>query len=307
MSIAITSIGTALGEHRMPYDAVQDFEIKRLSYGLPSAPNIMGWDHLHRSDYDALWLAERAISELTKNSADSIRPDHLLLCSSRFSNDFMHGNDLIGSMLDRLNMSNVPLTGLTLSGCNSLFNGLYAANAMLRSEMADRILVVTADVSPDESKRFDKNCMFSDAASAAVLTRADSSQLRIIELNCGFSRSQIAGSMFRGDLTAISEKVSKSLDMYELSVSDLTSIIVPNFYTPIVHMLLNSLKLPVQSRFTGNATLNAHCFASDYLIALEEIAKIPSASDEYHLLLGYSDLHHALALVHKKSDFGTLK
>ncbi|KRP67562.1 hypothetical protein [Pseudomonas orientalis] len=299
MTIFINDIDSTLGEHRFPYNKVEDFDQKRRHYGLPDAPHLMGWHSLHRTSGNVLDLAERVIEKIVGRSSAAQSTDHLVLCSSRFSVDFMQGNDRLDEMMTRCAISNVPVTGLTLSGCNSLFNGLHLASAMIESSRADRVLLVTADASAGESKRFDSNCMFSDAASAAILSNKGPSSLTLLDVVCGFGRSTNDSSFFRGNLPEIGKKLKDMLAKHGLQVSDLTKVVTPNFYLPVVNMLMNSLALPAHLHFSGQATLSAHCFSSDYLMALAEIAQTETHLDEYYLLLGYADLHQGIGLVRK--------
>ncbi|MDO7926844.1 hypothetical protein Q6A51_08655 [Pseudomonas sp. KFB-139] len=301
MKVFIHNVNSFLGEQRFPHSEVKDFEQRRREYGLPDMPHMMGWHNLHRTSGDALSLAEHVIEKVLFESSAAQDVDHLIVCSSRFSGDFMQGNDRLDEMMNRCAIGNVPVTGLTLSGCNSLFNGLQLASAMIESSKAQKVLLVAADVSADETKRFDKNCMFSDAASAAILTSTEPSSLVLLDTFCGFGRSTGNASFFRGDLPAISNQLIRMLDKHGLQYSDLAKVITPNFYLPVVNMLMNSLGLATSLRFFGQSTLMAHCFASDYFMAIEEIAAVQACTDEYYLLLGYADLHQGIGLIRKSA------
>ncbi|QXH54762.1 hypothetical protein [Pseudomonas maumuensis] len=297
MTIHLRNVAGVLGEQQFSYLEVEDFDRKRREYGLPDAPEIMGWHRLSRTQGDAFDLAQRVIEQVLAKSARQQPIDHLILCSSRFSLGFLQGNDRLDTLLHTCGLDHVPVTGMTLTGCNSLFNGLHLADALISSSKCENVLLVTTDSSVSEAHRFDRNCMFSDAAGGVILSSTERSSLALIDSACSFGRAHEAGAFFRGDLNALDALVTRLLGRHGLQRSDIAKVVLPNFYLPVVNMLLNRLGFSAPQRFSGNATQMAHCFASDYLMALAELSQQAVAAEELYLLIGYADLHQGIGLV----------
>ncbi|AAN69381.1 MULTISPECIES: hypothetical protein [Pseudomonas] len=297
MTVSLRNVDSVLGEQQFPYFEVEDFERKRREYGLPDAPQLMGWHRLGRTQGDAFQLAEHLIRRILANSGSAQCIDHLMVCSSRFSMGFLQGNDRLDTLMHNCGLGSVPVTGLTLSGCNSLFNGLHLADALIGSGKCKNVLLVTADTSVSEAHRFDRNCMFSDAAGGMILSSGESSSLTLVDTACSFGRASDPGAFFRGDLASLDTQVTRLLGRYGLQRSDIAKVVLPNFYLPVVNMLMNRLGLSAPQRFAGAATQMAHCFASDYLMALAELSQRQIAADEHYLLIGYADLHQGISLV----------
>lgn len=301
MTTSLCNIDSVLGEQQFPYVEVEDFERKRREYGLPNAPRLMGWHQLGRTQGDAFDLAELLITRMVANAGSAKCIDHLMVCSSRFSMGFLQANDRLEALLKNCGIGSVPVTGLTLSGCNSLFNGLHLAEALIGSNQCENVMLVTADTSVSEAHRFDRNCMFSDAAAGVVLSNGKSSPLTLVDTACSFGKATDPGSFFRGDLDALDTQITRLLGRYGLQRSDIASVILPNFYLPVVSMLMNRLGFETTQRFAGAATQMAHCFASDYLMALAELSQREISADEHYLMIGYADLHQGVGLVRHTS------
>lgn len=101
MTVSLRNVDSVLGEQQFPYFEVEDFERKRREYGLPDAPQLMGWHRLGRTQGDAFQLAEHLIRRILANSGSAQCIDHLMVCSSRFSMGFLQGNDRLDTQIGR--------------------------------------------------------------------------------------------------------------------------------------------------------------------------------------------------------------
>ena len=148
--------------------------------------------------------------------------------------------------------------------------------------------------------------MFSDAASAVVLSSEQPSGLELLDIECRFSPVDGAAgnNVFRGDLKRVKAAYTAQLARHQVSESDLAAVIAPNYYPPLLQMLFSSAGVPNAKRFAGSAEKHGHCFTCDYLINLSDYLASTPSRDEDLLIFAYADMHYGLGLLRRSATPG---
>lgn len=290
------------GEQRRHYAELPGLAQRIVDYGMPDMPKMWGWGHYHVSERTRFELAEAALST-SLASFPAERIDHVIVGSSEVPGGFMASNDGLRNLLGRHGLTDIALTGVSLTGCNNSLSAWALARTLLLAGQAKNVLVVTAEKARDEGIRFDRHCLFSDAASAVVLSSEQPSGLELLDVECRFGPADgpAGASVFRGDLKKVKAAYAAQLARHQLSESALAAVIAPNYYTPLLQMLFAGAGVPNAKRFAGSAMEHGHCFTCDYLINLSDYLSATPGRDEHLLIFAYADMHYGLGLIRRSA------
>jgi 3-oxoacyl-[acyl-carrier-protein] synthase-3 len=302
----------ALGEQTHPYTRLPDVTAKCREFGMPELPSLWGWGHYHATGATLYEMASSSIAKTLVAAPDVGRIDHLIFCSSEISSapygGFHPANDALQQMLHAHGLEDVSVTGVSLCGCNSLINALMWGRALLRSGEAHAVLVVASEKARSESYRFDRHCIFSDAASSLLLTTEDHGGLELLDVKCLLSppAAQHRGHVFRGDLERAQAAYRALLASRQLAAEQLSLVIGPNYYPPLFKTMLTAMGMSGLRSFAGDVTGHGHCFSSDYIINLVDyLQEGQAAAEEQLLLFAHSDLHYGFSLLRRPAPCQT--
>lgn len=295
----------AYGREKRHYTDLHDLDAKLQEFDMPNFPEMWGWGNYYISDAPRYELADTVVSECIGKLAAGCTIDHVIFSSSEISETFMASNDRLKYLLARHNLLDIPVSGVSLTGCNNLLTALIMGRGLLISGLATNVLVVTEEKVRSESFRFDRHCIFSDGACAFLLSSGIRSELEIIDVDtrfCPASEENVKG-IFRGNLGRINEGYKSLLSRHGVAESQLATVIAPNYFPPLLQVLFGSVGIPNGKRFSENETIsmNGHCYACDYLINLQKYISTSHANEEYILLFAYADMHYGLCLIKRGS------
>ena len=307
-SVFLCAPAYALGEHTHPYTQLTDVASKCREFGMPELPSLWGWGKFHDTDLTLYEMASQSIAKTLKAAPDVGPIDQVIFCSSEISSTtyggFRPANDALCQMLQAHGLEDVSVTGVSLCGCNSLINALMLGRALLRSGEARAVLVVASEKARSSTYRFDRHCIFSDAASSLLLTAADHGGLELLELKCLLSPPAALqkGHVFRGDLDRARAAYRALLASRQIAPEQLSLVIGPNYYPPLFKTMLTAMGMAGLRSYAGNVTGNGHCFSSDYIINLVDYLREGEATAGEHLLLfAHSDLHYGFGLLRRSA------
>lgn len=269
--VVLRSPRYVLGEVATDHSEIQGFaEFVDSRRMLPDA-EMWGWGTVRRTELDTATLAVRAGRQTL--DAAGVAPneiDALVLCSTTFPSEVGEHGDLIATVLRGLELSDVPVTGITLNRCATLLTGLQTAATMVAAGRHRTVLVITTDAVPDESARLADFALFSDGAAACLVSQrvdgAPESYEWVADVH-----AQDPASMLRG--TEISADLAKTANQRLFAeagvrVEEIDGLLHNNVFLPIVLMKEVQAGFHPSQLDTSNITRVGHCFAADPLINL---------------------------------------
>lgn len=289
-----------LGERQHHYTELPRWEERLTEYGMPNLPAMWGWGHYRATDLSRFVFAEPALGQCLEKFP-VIKLDHVIVSTSTVSGGFMASNDGLRELLGRHGLHDIAVSGVSLTGCNNALSAILLGRALLMAKLATNVLVLTVEQAQAEERRFDRHCIFSDAASAFVLSSEYRSELEIVDIACRFSpaATSAGNTVFRGNLKKVKEGYEEMLAQNGLAESDLATVVAPNYYLPLQQMLFSSAGLPNARRFAGSTKEQGHCFSCDYVINLQAYLAGTAARDEHLMLFAYADMHYGLCLLRR--------
>lgn len=288
-----------LGDEKKSYIELSGFEQKIKDFNMPDIPDVWGWDSYFVSTEKRYVMSNNVVSRCLDDAIGASEIDHIIVSACEMSDTFMASNDRLKMLLSNNGLSNVPLSGVSLTGCNNVLSAMTLAKGLLLSGMAKNILVVTEELARSESQRFDKHCIFSDAACAFILSTEIESELEFIDAEVRFSGADVLNGfdIFRGNLQDIASEYGAFLSKNGASEEGISCILTPNYYAPVIGVLLNSVRVPQSKRFNDESVESSHFFSCDFIINLANYLVSTSRNEGDILMFAYADMQYGFCLL----------
>jgi 3-oxoacyl-[acyl-carrier-protein] synthase-3 len=257
-----------LGEIAAGYASIPGLQARARELGLQPRAELWGWGQIHRTERDLEDLAiETGKSTLDAAGLEPSRVDLLMLCSTQFPGDGTTHGRFVETIMTGLGVCSASYLGLTLNRCTNLLAALRTGEALVASGRYRKILVVSADQETDETARLQGFALFSDGAASCLLSDE------------GAGGYQVLGSASAHDIGALdwSNEISADLSCQVndrllgplgLAVSDVSALMHPNIFKPLMVMKERMAGFTPAQLFTANIARVGHCFAADPLINL---------------------------------------
>ena len=300
MKIWICQPAYKYGEVKKHYTDLPNLEARLDELDIPNLAELWGWDNYYVSDDSQYELAKLVVSDCISQFSGSI--DYIIFARSYIPDGFVENNDRLKDLLEYNNLTNIPVTGVSLTGCNSLLSAIAMAQGLLKGALASNILIIAEEKSSSEASRLDQHCIFSDAACAFVLSSSVISNLEMLGVETFFcpNSEDSKDNIFRADTKKIWSAYAKIISDHGVSEFDISSIISASFYPPVLHILFESVGIPNGKRFRGHESKKGHAFSCDYLINLMSYLSLSEDKEENILMFSYADMHYGFCLIKRK-------
>ncbi|MFF4140760.1 3-oxoacyl-ACP synthase [Streptomyces sp. NPDC001698] len=269
--VVLRSPRYVLGEVATDHSEIKGFAEFVDSHQMVPDAGMWGWGTVHRTELDTATLAVRAGRQTL--DAAGVAPDEidaLVLCSTTFPGEIgTHGN-LIATVLRGLELSDVPVAGITLNRCATLLTGLQTATAMVAAGRHRTVLVITTDAVSDESARLADFALFSDGAAACLISQrvdgAPESYEWVADAYAQDPDSMLWGTEISADLARTANQ--RLCAQAGIHVDEIDGLLHNNIFLPIVLMKEVQAGFQPSQLNTSNIIRVGHCFAADPLINL---------------------------------------
>lgn len=295
----LSSIYASLGEICKAHHEIPEFKNKLDELNMPDNQSFWGWGEYYTTRGNVFSLAESSIKQCLSKSRATNKIDYIFICSSNFENSFNDNTEKLNAMLFNVGISNIPVVGVTLTGCINIMTALVMAEGLLNSNVAKNILIVSADRLSDERLRLSQFCLFSDAAIAFILSKEIKSGIRLIETKTGVTTQTPNNnhSVLKHDTESIRSNLDGFLKKNSLSIDNIDLFIVPNFYPPILRVFLNSVGIPWRRCYKGYGANTSHFFSCDQFISINEYIQGEVRSGENIVIFGYAKGFYSFSLL----------
>lgn len=233
--------------------------------------------------HSSLTLAEQAICSAVKTlAAAQLAPtdvDAIVVGTSEIREPKRYPEMLSTDLLTALQLSNVPVVGVTLAGCANYSSALRVARNMLIAEGLKNVLVIETNQVRGSMQRqvFDDGMacvIFGDGAASLVVsaTAAGGSELELVAMSqtirpLDWARADInaiAANNFLGFRHVLDDVLKRA----NATRADIAKVFLSNIALRIVADLAGVLDLDVRSVYTANTSRTAHVWSCDNLINL---------------------------------------
>ena len=173
-SVFLSGPQYVLGEIASHHTETPDLEARAGELGVPYAPDLWGWGHVHRSHKSLQDLAvEAGRATLRAAGVDPSSVDALVLCCTSFPGGPDSHGSFVQTISEGLGTRETDFLGITLDRCTNLLAGLRVAEAFVAAGIHRRVLVITTDRVTAEAERLSKFALFSDGAAGVLVSDTD--------------------------------------------------------------------------------------------------------------------------------------
>ncbi len=245
-------------------------------------------------------IAERAAKKLMKNSRvlptdiDVVLYSNALTDLSNYKKEPKDATELFRypalKLQYNLGFTKARVVGVSQAGCVSFLQSLQIAHDMIRAEPEiNRVLCVSSDILPKESRREILYNVISDGGCAALVER-DTKTNRIVaysQVSKGFfwdskkSKNEIVASYFVTARHVINDALKKA----GLTIADIKLVIPHNVNIKSWEALLKILEIPKSKLFAKNIKRFGHTIAADNIINLSDATSSGLVKKGDYLLL----------------------
>ena len=268
MAVLLHAPRYVLGEIEAGHETIPGLEARACELGLQLSADLWGWGRIHRTERGLEALAvEAGNATLLAAGLEPSQVDLLMLCSTQFPGDGMTHGGFVETIMARLGLSRASYLGLTLNRCTNLLAALRAGEALVSSGQYRRVLVVSTDKAADETSRLQGFAMFSDGAASCLLS---DERVAGYEVLGSATAQEISALDWSNEISAdLSCQVNdRLLGPHGLGVGDVSALMHPNIFKPLVVMKERMAGFTQAQLFTANISRVGHCFAADPLINL---------------------------------------
>lgn len=269
-------------------------------HGMQEDPLLWGWGTYRRTARSQTQLAIAAAQRTM--AAAGISPqdiDGLVLCSVSFPPGVGASLSFANEVTSGLSLEGVPYWGLTLGRCATAMAGLSLGATLLAAGRCARVLVLASDKIEDERTRLEPFGVFSDAASACILsTRERGSPLafthQVSAYSNGTDMSTSLTSAARLALNAAAPQLMQSV----------TRVCHDNLFVPVISMREQLAGFRAEQLDFRNSARVGHAFGADAVINLVDAARAGRLKDgdAFALVAGTPGLRHTLVWNHGKQS-----
>jgi 3-oxoacyl-[acyl-carrier-protein] synthase-3 len=286
-SVFLSGPQYVLGETASHHTETPDLQARAGDLGIPYAPDLWGWGHVHRSRRSLEELAvEAGKATLRAAGVDPSSVDALVLCCTSFPGGPDSHGSFVRTISEGLGTGETDFVGITLDRCTNLLAGLRVAEAFVAAGIHRRVLVVTTDRVTDEAERLAKFALFSDGAAAVlvsdtdgeyeILASAAAHEMKDLEWS-----NQISPDLSRRVNAELMKRASMDVDQVDI-------LLHTNIFQAVVVMKELQAGFGAAQLYTDNIARVGHCFAADPIINLTDLAAAGRLRDNGHYLLAAS-------------------
>jgi 3-oxoacyl-[acyl-carrier-protein] synthase-3 len=302
LNVWLSNPAYVLGDSERSYVDLIGLEEKIDEFKMPNFPEIWGWDRYYVNTKAKMDMARDAVSKCLANTISCEAIDHIIFSSSEISETFMASNDRLKLLLSENGLMNKPVSGVSLTGCNNIISAMCLARGLLQGGTVKNILLVSEEDARCETQRFDKHCIFSDAACAFLLSTEIESDFVLADAEVKFSwRDDTVDTfdIFRGNSNDIRNGYVDLLARNSLEERNISCLITPNYYLPILDILLNNVKMPIDKRYRNAGKESSHFFSCDFIINLTDY--LNECNNDYLniVMFAYADMQYGFCLIKK--------
>ena len=305
MEIKLTGLAIHLGEEKKHFSDVESFEDKMTEYGLTISSPFWGWGSFHVSEKSSYEMAKAAISECLNNAAFSPEEiDVVMYCSAGTGEEYGLVNQKMGAVLHEMGLVNAQLFGQSFLGCVSVFSAIHMAKQMIESEACNNIMIVTADKIDNGANRFREFGIYSDSASAFVLSSKSENGFRVINTAFGSNYQLMSGNMESKDdhfkhLNSIHEKAYDGLSFDTKSPE---KVFITNLYKPLLQINMVRLGYSKEQTYYENIEEVGHCFATDPFVNLQHYRESEANNDGTFVLAAMATGHAGFCIIEGEEE-----
>jgi len=286
-SVFLSGPRYVLGEIASHHTEIPGLAERAAGLGVPYAPEIWGWGHIHRSRRSLEELAiEAGKATLRAAGVDAAGVDALVLCCTGFPGGWDSHGDFVRTVSEGLGTGETDFLGVTLDRCTNLLAGVRVAEAFVASGMHRRVLVVTFDKVADEADRLDRFALFSDGAAGVLVSDADG-EYEIVASAAAHEMTeldwsnQISPELSRRVNAQLMKRASMAIDQVDL-------VMHTNVFEAVIVMKELQAGFTAAQLYTDNIARVGHCFAADPIINLADLAEAGRLRGGGHYLLAAS-------------------
>ncbi|MEU4621949.1 3-oxoacyl-ACP synthase [Actinoplanes sp. NPDC023801] len=276
-----------LGETASHHSETPELEVRAGELGLPYAPDLWGWGHVHRSRKSLEDLAiEAGKATLRAAGVDPSSVDALVLCCTSFPGGADSHGSFVRAISEGLGTGETDFLGITLDRCTNMLAGLRVAEAFVTAGIHRRVLVVTTDRVTVEAERLAKFALLSDGAAAVLVSDGDG-EYEIVASAAAHEMkdldwsNQISPDLSRRVNTQLMKRAAMGIDQVDI-------LMHTNIFEAIIVMKEFQAGFSAAQLYTGNIARVGHCFAADPIINLTDLAAAGRLRDNGHYLLAAS-------------------
>ncbi|MEU9988181.1 3-oxoacyl-ACP synthase [Streptomyces sp. NPDC048045] len=286
-SVFLSGPQYVLGEIASHHTETPDLEARAGELGLPYAPELWGWGHVHRSRKSLEDLAvEAGKATLRTAGVDPSSVDALVLCCTSFPGGPDSHGSFVQTISEGLGTREADFLGITLDRCTNLLAGLRVAEAFVASGIHRRVLVITTDRVTVEAERLAKFALFSDGAAGVLVSDTDGEYEVVASAAAHEMKdldwsNQISPDLSRRVNTQLMKRASMGIDQVDI-------LMHTNIFEAIIVMKELQAGFVAAQLYTDNIARVGHCFAADPIINLTDLAAAGRLRDNGHYLLAAS-------------------
>jgi 3-oxoacyl-[acyl-carrier-protein] synthase-3 len=277
---------------------IADLARRNLITSSPAQLADLGFRRVHVAQSETAYtLAQSAIERILKRSQCDARAIDVLIHASALPDSqtrVRRAEALFrypGPALQyHFGFTRASVFGVAQTGCVSLLNSIRLARDIIAAEpQVNRILCVSADVLPRNTKREILYNLISDGA-AAVLVDRDSDRNRIVaysQITKGVywesdqQGDEIVAAYFSSARTAMHD----ALQQAGLQISDIALVLPHNVNRRSWEILCQLMEIPKARLFSSNIASKGHTIAADNVINLCDAEKRGRLKPGDHLML----------------------
>lgn len=291
-----------LGELQRSWKDIDEWDATAKKLSIPPAEELWAWGSVWTTHKSQAQLAVESVKKTLQRS--DCQPEHIdcvIFCSADFSGDVSDHANFMSEVLNECAISNASLLGMTLGRCATFLQGLKAADALVRAQEYQCVLVVTADVMKKDSDRLSNFALFSDGAASCLIVPSTSS-------GTGFSIAATGESnrLRHGD-GELSSELSKAVNIKifqkaGIEIQAVERVFHTNIYLPICVLKEVQAGFKHAQLFTNNIQRIGHCFAADPLINFVDYIESNTLGESTYYLLAASVPGTRVAILLRKES-----
>jgi 3-oxoacyl-[acyl-carrier-protein] synthase-3 len=278
---ALTGIEYVLGDQCHDFAAADGFD----ATDLPRKPDMWGWGSFFKSSRSCHDLAaEAAGRSMSSAGLGGEEVDVVIFCRAGGDESEQWNDNSGGKLLEAFGLANALPISVTSGGCSVMLTGIAIGASLLDRRRIRNILVVAADRVCDGERRFQRYGIFSDAASACIVSSERAEGFEIVGDAFAIDRQSMrSDASFSSDLAR--QVNDELLSGCRIKTSDVKQVFCNNVFVPIT--MLKEVEVGYDRRqiFLDNVTRTGHCYASDSMIGLADFRSLSQISpDEYFII-----------------------
>ncbi|NJM31857.1 MAG: hypothetical protein HC848_01900 [Limnobacter sp.] len=302
----LSSIQYVLGQQH----SIENLNQLKADEGLAETLMALGLAHYAQSTKSTLELAAEAVQKTIATS--NVNPAQIDACvyATNTLDLKEQSPDGIVTLLANLGLSKAMINGVFGWECANLFLAWQNAINLIHTDMADTVLVITADRCLDPNQRLVPPgiSVLSDGACAALVTRETSKSDFILRALSHVSKpgmTQIdpnsdTQNYFVGVGNGLNESAQKALVQSKFTLTDINQVCMNNYNLSLLNTFSRKIGFSPKQLYRKNIGRFGHCWAADAWINLSDYQESGELqAGQGVALMGTSPFHWSSAVVTK--------